>query len=347
MICTTACQQAHWTMLSFLQVMFCFKGNAPLLSSGGDSWRTNWLAHIRSTWRTSCTRRERRTPFLISSLTKQVLNSPNKSPMIAHLIKNFSRENTENIEDSLASHQDSEIHAEQNGNLERHEVSKIEDRVQCPKCLRYQGTRRNILRLWSYAARHHRRGQEAGRARNLQWIHQTLKKAKDYLDSEQKHYCGTIVDRYLEDEHYRVRMQTDMEEFDRVANEKKDSHRFSWRKALLQRPIQCRPTPPWRRQRHRRDRRTHWIQTGCTVEKGNMTSHSLDPDAAQWSSWSSWTWSPSTRSSWWDYSSPLQSWRQSPWPTATDFTANVLNSRARVTEHKHGATWCCEANQWA
>ena len=46
-------------------------------------------------------------------------------------------------------------------------------------------------------------------------------------------------------------------------------------------------------------------------EKGNMTSHSLDPDAAQWSSRSSWTWSPSTRSSWWDYSSPLQSWRHS------------------------------------
>ena len=31
----------------------------------------------------------------------------------------------------------SETHAEQNGNLERHEVSKIEDRVQCPNCSRY------------------------------------------------------------------------------------------------------------------------------------------------------------------------------------------------------------------
>ena len=36
------------------------------------------------------------------------------------------------------SHQDSETHAGQNGNLERHEVSKIEDRVQCQICLRYQ-----------------------------------------------------------------------------------------------------------------------------------------------------------------------------------------------------------------
>ena len=102
-----------------------------------------------------------------------------------------------------------------------------------------------------------------------------------------------------------------MEEFDRVANEKKDLHRFSRRKALLQRPKQGRSTLPRRRQRHRRDPRTHWIQTGCTVEKGNMTIHSLDPDAAQWSSWSSGTWSPSTRSSWWDYSFSLQSWRHS------------------------------------
>ena len=58
------------------------------------------------------------------------------------------------------------------------------------------------------------------------------KKAKDYLDSEQKHYCGTIVDRYLEDKHYRVRMQTDMEEFDRVANEKKDSHLLLLKKGV-------------------------------------------------------------------------------------------------------------------
>ena len=33
LFCTTACQQAHWTVLSLLQVMFCLKGNARLLSS--------------------------------------------------------------------------------------------------------------------------------------------------------------------------------------------------------------------------------------------------------------------------------------------------------------------------
>ena len=34
------------------------------------------------------------------------------------------------VEHHHMSHQDSEIHAEQKGNLERHEASKIEDRVQ-------------------------------------------------------------------------------------------------------------------------------------------------------------------------------------------------------------------------
>ena len=35
------------------------------------------------------------------------------------------------------SHHGSEIHAEQNGNLERHVVSEIEDRVQYRRCFRY------------------------------------------------------------------------------------------------------------------------------------------------------------------------------------------------------------------
>ena len=44
---------------------------------------------------------------------------------------------TEDVEYDPVSLNDLEIHAEGNDNLERHEVSKIEDRVQCQKCLRY------------------------------------------------------------------------------------------------------------------------------------------------------------------------------------------------------------------
>ena len=44
-------------------------------------------------------------------------------------------------------------------------------------------------------------------------------------------------------------------------------------------------------------------------------------------------WSPSTRSSWWD-SSSSQSWRQSPLPTSSDFTAHVLNARTRTSDYR-------------
>ena len=73
----------------------------------------------------------KRKQLLVSSLTQQVLKfySPNKSVLIADLINNFAQK-TGNVEYCLVSHDDSEIHAKQHGNLERHEVSKIENRVQ-------------------------------------------------------------------------------------------------------------------------------------------------------------------------------------------------------------------------
>ena len=67
--------------------------------------------------------------FLISSLMKQVLKSPNKSTMINDLIKNYSKKHAEKVDYFPVSHRDSETHALRDGNLERHEVSKTEDRV--------------------------------------------------------------------------------------------------------------------------------------------------------------------------------------------------------------------------
>ena len=46
-------------------------------------------------------------------------------------MKNDSQKNAVRVNYHFVSHRVSEIHAEQNGNLERHEVSQIEDRVQC------------------------------------------------------------------------------------------------------------------------------------------------------------------------------------------------------------------------
>ena len=74
--------------------------------------------------------------LLISSLTTHVLNSPNKSMLIADLIKNFAQQKRGNVDDPM-SHNDSEIHAARRGNLERPEVSKSEDRLRCRRCLSY------------------------------------------------------------------------------------------------------------------------------------------------------------------------------------------------------------------
>ena len=60
--------------------------------------------------------------LLIPSLTKQVLKCPNQSTMINDLIKNYSQKNAEKVYYCCVPHRDSETHALQNGNLERHEV---------------------------------------------------------------------------------------------------------------------------------------------------------------------------------------------------------------------------------
>ena len=54
------------------------------------------------------------------------------------LIKNYSQTNTARVDYYPVSHQDSENHAVLNSNLERHDVLKIEDRVQCHTCFKNQ-----------------------------------------------------------------------------------------------------------------------------------------------------------------------------------------------------------------
>ena len=100
-----------------------------------------------------------------------VLKSSNKSTMINDLIMNYSQRNAEKVDYDPVSHRDSETHAPQNGNLERHEV--VKDRTSCSMSNMFQvsKTRRNILYLWKYAIRHHLGGQEAGRTTDQRSIH--------------------------------------------------------------------------------------------------------------------------------------------------------------------------------
>ena len=49
----------------------------------------------------------------------------------AALVKNSAQKKTANVEDDRVSCNDSEMHAEQNGDVERHEVSQIEVHRAC------------------------------------------------------------------------------------------------------------------------------------------------------------------------------------------------------------------------
>ena len=161
---------------------------------------------------------------------------------------------TERVDYYLVSDEHSEIHVEPNENLERHDVSKIEDRVQCQICLRYQRTGETfctcgrmaqglteeakkqaeqrisspfimyVLCIHDLASKKTKSGRHCGKPTESQ----QLKRAKDDLDSAQKHNCGTIVDRYFEDEQFQKRMheqgytQSEVEEFDREALKRKN-----------------------------------------------------------------------------------------------------------------------------
>ena len=179
---------------------------------------------------------------------KQVLASPNKSTMINNLIKNYSQKNAETVGDYPASHRDAEIHALQNGNLQRPEVSKIEDRVQCQTRVKYQKSRRDFFVLVETCCkalprRSSSRQKQRINSRFIMYvpgIHNTaLRKIqrgrcygnsaespkfrrRHYLNSAKKQNCGTIVERYPEEMHVHEQgyTQSDMKEFDVVANEK-------------------------------------------------------------------------------------------------------------------------------
>ena len=90
--------------------------------------------------------------------------SPDTSTMIADLIKHHAQEHTERVDHYVVSPQNGEIHAGKIGNLERHEVSNIVDRVQCHRCLRHQRPGETCWFMWSFATSNFRGGQEAGRA---------------------------------------------------------------------------------------------------------------------------------------------------------------------------------------
>ena len=73
------------------------------------------------------------------------------------------------------------------------------------------------------------------------------KRATDNIDSAQKHRCGTIVERYLADERYQKRMhaqgytQTDIDEFDGIALERKNYAATREERRYYRDPRSCNP----------------------------------------------------------------------------------------------------------
>ena len=139
-----------------------------------------------------------------------------------------------------------------------------------PNMLQISKTRRDTLYLWKHSTRHYRGSYEAGRATNQQSIHHVRPWSSQFWHwrifqgvdvfwkSAEGSGYGTIVERYLEDDQYRMRMHeqgythSDMEEFDTIAS----GNGFTsllLTKGSPQRPIQGRATLPGRRPQHHKN----------------------------------------------------------------------------------------------
>ena len=111
--------------------------------------------------------------------------------------------------------------------------------------------------------------------------------------SAKTHNCGTIVERYFVDERYLMRMhgqtytQSDMEEFDRSANESGVTSLLP-QHGLTTETI-TRSYNPTKEEAPTPQRPKNTLNTN---KLSSATNKSSEPDAEQLSSWSSWTWSP-------------------------------------------------------
>ena len=169
---------------------------------------------------------------------------------------------------------------------------------------------------------------------------QKLKWTENY--SAHQHNCGAIVDSYLNDEQYQNGMQeqgytqTKMKQFDRRVVERKN-----YEKGLTT------ETNTWSCNPTKEEAATPCGPKNICVQwkKENFTKSRCRTVVIVWPSWSSWTWSLSTRSFWWDYSSSSHQWRQSPWSTSPHPAAHILSDTAFPTENNHTAILCCETNQ--
>ena len=266
-------------------------------------------------------------------------------------------EKSEQVDYYLVSHRDVEIHAAQIGNLEWHEVSKIEDRVQCHICFQYRRpgqTFFHVVACCNASPRRWRSRQSdksrVDSSRTFQAVSRFTTEALTSKGSTFWTHCR--VAKTQESERLLgFRARSTIAERSWSATSRTRSIKGAWTKNDT-------GNPTWKNlteQQMQLENTSIFLQNGLTAEadarwynpakeeatKGPRKDRSTIlntnnfstvarqcpvPDAEQWSSLVSWTWSPSTQSSWWD-SSSSQTWRQSPKPTSPDVPALVLNTR--------------------
>ena len=162
------CATTRW---SPFQRDFCSKGNLRLRQGRSRLQATEltcaYQADLKNLDNWTCETQN----HLISSLMKQVLQSPNKSTMIDDLIKNSSQKNAEKrLMLPCTSSRFRNVCS-----TKRYSGTTwcSKDRRSCSMqhLLQISKTRRDILFLWNHSSRHYRGGQEEGRETNQQSIH--------------------------------------------------------------------------------------------------------------------------------------------------------------------------------
>ena len=215
--------------------------------------------------------------------------------------------------------------------------------------------------MWKHATMHHRGCAEAGRATNQESIHHVRSwssqfTTEDYLEGVE------VLDTLQTRKNSRKREMAGIPIRSRIAERlwsassrtrsikgactKNDTGNPTWKNLteqqvqpgstsiLLQNGLTAEANTRWYNpakeevaKRPRKYRSTPWIQTIFVQwKREHVARQSSVSDADQCSSWFWWTWSPWSRSSWWDSPSSL-TWRKSPKPTSSDVPALVLNTR--------------------
>ena len=240
----------------------------------GEPWRQNWLADVRTTWRTLSIERERIKSLSHVQFDEASLESFLTNRRWSTIWSRFLHRRMQKKWITTLQHieiQKSMPNKTVTWNDLKLQRSKIVFSATHASSIKDQA--RHVLFLWKRSTRHYRRSKEADRATNQQLVHHVrlwssqirikeYSKEVDVMESLQNYKNsrmqkviwirkeanhGMVVVRYLKGLNDQGYTQSDVEEFDRKCKLKMKSPSLLLTNGrLLQRPIQGRPTSPRR-----------------------------------------------------------------------------------------------------